>query len=255
LSSIDDAASAVGSNAEHARELVNGVTASKEIIDSLAGAMAALGLEAKASEAQAASDRAEELAGHANTLADALDSLRAQVEALRGLLTSSGASGAGAVSQDSPPQPASPRPVVTKPALPPDSARRPRGPATTLDGDKTRSLELENESAIVLARAGYDIEQNPESSSAKNPDYRIQGQLWDCYAPQGSSAKNIRKTLRNKVHERQASRIVLNLDDCGASPAEIRERLQRDPIRGLKEIKVVRKGVVTQFYPWDSEAD
>ena len=67
-----------------------GITASKEIIESLAGALAALGVDAKASQAQAASDRAEELAGHANGLADALDSLRAQIEAMRGLLTSSG---------------------------------------------------------------------------------------------------------------------------------------------------------------------
>jgi hypothetical protein len=259
VTSIDEASGSFGGNAEQARELAAGITASKELLDSLIGSLSALGLEAKASRAQATSDSAEQVTAQVNGIADTLDSLRAQTEALKGLLAphGTGAAGAGnATSTAGPsPQSLSARPSITKPAHPPDPSRRPSGPPTAIDGNKTRGLERENESAIVLARAGYDIEQNPASASKKDPDYRIQGDFWDCYAPQGNKTKNIRTAMREKVRKKQASRIILNLDDCEASSAEIRARLVHDPIRGLEEIKIVHNGQVEQFYPWDSESD
>lgn len=143
---------------------------------------------------------------------------------------------------------------VTHPALPPDPSRRPTGSPAVLDGEKTRSLELENETAIVLSRNGYEVEQlSPTNPTGKNPDYLIQGQFWDCYAPSGSSARTVHNSVHKKVSEGQASRIVLNLDDSGADVADIRARLERRPIRGLAEIKIVQGGEVRQFYPWDSE--
>lgn len=257
MTSIDEASGSFGGNAEQARELAASITASKDLLDSLIGSLSALGMEAKASQAQATSDSAEQVTAQVNGIADTLDSLRAQTEALKGLLAvhGGGAAEAGNATSTAGPSPQSPptRTSITKPAHPPDPSRRPSGPATTLDGDKTRSLERENESAIVLARAGYDVEQNPSSSSTKRPDYRIQGEVWDCYAPQGSNTKNIRAGMRKKVRKEQAARIILNLDDCGASPAEIRAYLERDPIRGLEEIKIIHNGEVKQFYPWHSE--
>jgi hypothetical protein len=92
VTSIDEASGAVGGNADQARELAGGITASKDVLDSLIAAMSAVGLENKVSEAQAASDRAEELTGQANGLADALDTLRTQIEALKTLLAASAAS-------------------------------------------------------------------------------------------------------------------------------------------------------------------
>nr|WP_255672509.1 hypothetical protein [Glycomyces amatae] len=170
---------------------------------------------------------------------------------LGGTVSTAGGTGDGPSSGT----PRSPSPVhaVTRPAHPPDPGRRPAGPPTALDGTKSRALERENESAIVLARAGYDIEQNPPTASEKDPDYRTQGELWDCYAPKTNKPKNIRTAMRDKVHDKQAFRIILNLDDCEASPAEIRARLEHDPIRGLEEIKIVYNDQVTQFFPWDSE--
>jgi hypothetical protein len=87
MPSIEEAASAVGGNAEQARELSAGITGAKETITELAGALAAVGVEARASEANGCADEAEALAGQANALADALDRLRSRVDALRGLLT------------------------------------------------------------------------------------------------------------------------------------------------------------------------
>jgi hypothetical protein len=274
VSSIDEASGAVGGNVEQARELATGIAASKETIDSLAGALASLGLEAKASEANAASENAEALNGQANGLADALDALRSQIEALRGLLASAGGvSGSPAPTKPSTPTPPSSQPDtasgsgpsshdVTKPSLPPDPARRPRGePADVKSvGGDAIDVERENKAAKVLAEAGYDIEQGPrERPNGKKPDYMIDGEWWDCYAPRGTSTRTIHTQIRRKVGksdaDRQADRIILNLDGCGATIGEIRARLERSPIRGLKEIKIVKGGRVTQFFPWDTEAE
>jgi hypothetical protein len=151
---------------------------------------------------------------------------------------------------------------VTRPRFAPDPDRRPSGPATELQGTAANKEDLrrENETAKVLAEAGYDIEQNPATTSnGKNPDYLIEGEVWDCYSPRGSSTRTIHTAIREKVgrggEDQQADRIILNLDACGASVAEIRARLERSPIRRLREIKIVKDGNVTQFYPWDSEVD
>ncbi|MEU6246547.1 hypothetical protein [Glycomyces sp. NPDC047010] len=161
-----------------------------------------------------------------------------------------------------PPAPEPSHGDVTRPRFAPDPDRRPSGPPTELQGTASNKEDLrrENEAAKVLAEAGYDIEQNPATtSSGKNPDYLIQGEIWDCYSPRGSSTRTIHTAIREKVgrggEDQQADRIVLNLDASGASPAEIRARLERSPIRRLREIKIVKGGKVTQFYPWDSEVD
>jgi hypothetical protein len=86
VSNVDEAAGSVGANADSARELASGITASKELLDQLSAQLAAVGVEAKSKQSRAASDRAEELAGLANGLADALDTLRSQVDALKALL-------------------------------------------------------------------------------------------------------------------------------------------------------------------------
>jgi hypothetical protein len=86
VSNVDEAAGSVGANAESARELASGITSSKDLLDQLAAQLAAVGVDAKSKQTQAASDRAEELAGLANRLADSLDTLRSQVDALKALL-------------------------------------------------------------------------------------------------------------------------------------------------------------------------
>lgn len=103
---------------------------------------------------------------------------------------------------------------VTRPRFAPDPGRRPSGSPTKIEGKETkrRSLEKENESARILARAGYDVEQNPPpKANGKEPDYKIQDEHWDCYAPTGNSPRTIYSQLYDKVREGQADRVVLNL--------------------------------------------
>lgn len=95
MSSIEEASGSVATNAESARELAGNITSSKDLIDTLAARLDAIGVETTAQRAHATGDRAEELVGRANALADALDSLRQQVDALKGLLAGAISGGAG----------------------------------------------------------------------------------------------------------------------------------------------------------------
>ncbi|WP_026930199.1 hypothetical protein [Glycomyces tenuis] len=152
--------------------------------------------------------------------------------------------------------------IATRPRFAPDPARRPSGEPAVIEGSagKQEDLRKENESAAVLATAGYDIEQNPPARhNGREPDYRMQGEYWDCYAPGGDNLRTVETAIRRKVGKTeakcQADRIILNLDNFDLDHTMIRAHLERFPIRRLKEIKIVKHGTVTQFYPWDSEVD
>jgi len=150
--------------------------------------------------------------------------------------------------------------AVTRPRFAPDPDRRPSGRPTPLEGTtgQQNDLDQENNAAKVLAQAGYDIEQNPAPRpNGKNPDYRIQGEYFDCYTPGEGSVRTIETALRKKVGKTeakiQADRIILNLDGASVTAAEIRAHLERFAIRRLKEIKIIEGGRLTQFYPWEAE--
>ncbi|NEO76428.1 hypothetical protein [Moorena sp. SIO4G3] len=130
----------------------------------------------------------------------------------------------------------------------------PRGKKTEVSsrasGEMQRQLRRENESATILALMGYDVEQNPPTlPNGKNPDYKIEGQIFDHYTPPTSNPDQIRKGISRKVKRRQAERIVLNLDDTNVNPDELQDILARKPIDNLKEIIMIINGKVIPFFP------
>jgi uncharacterized protein YukE len=143
---------------------------------------------------------------------------------------------------------------LTSPSRPPDRGRKPRGDRTNAHPTrkKDRALRRENESADTLAENGYNVEQNPpKKPNGKEPDYRIEGEYFDCYSPDTQKLDNIRNAISDKVSTSQANRIVLNLDDSQRSTDEIADVLKRKPIQNLEQILVVRDGKVMLFYPFD----
>ncbi|GID98207.1 hypothetical protein ACFQFC_18980 [Amorphoplanes digitatis] len=141
----------------------------------------------------------------------------------------------------------------TTPSGKPDPGRSPRGRRTDAHPTKKKDgpLRRENESADALSRHGYDVEQNPPPKpNGKEPDYKIEGEYFDNYAPSSKDLDNIRDQVSGKVKDGQADRIVLNLDDCPRSMEEIRDVMERKPIAGLKEVLVVKDGNVVPFYPF-----
>jgi Contact-dependent growth inhibition CdiA C-terminal domain len=141
----------------------------------------------------------------------------------------------------------------TKPSGQPGG--KPSGTPTPLrdndDAPTRRSLMREYESAVLLAEAGYLVEQNPSVPGSKKPDYKIEGKIFDCYAPTTKNAYNIVDTIREKVAGGQSDRIVLNLDDTQVSPDALLEELNSIPIPKLQEIIIVSNGSIIEFFPFD----
>ncbi|WP_406444078.1 hypothetical protein OHB14_34630 [Streptomyces sp. NBC_01613] len=140
----------------------------------------------------------------------------------------------------------------TTPSKTPSDDAQPGGRRTELDGstEKRRGLQRENEAADQLAKAGYDVEQNPEVPGPKEPDYRVEGKIFDGYSPTTGNDDAVFKEIKKKVREKQADRIVLNLADSPVDTAALRARLARRPIEDLKEVLIVDKsGNIIPFYP------
>ncbi|WP_218031493.1 CdiA C-terminal domain-containing protein [Paenibacillus kobensis] len=82
----------------------------------------------------------------------------------------------------------------TTPSSSSDSASKPSGTKTKVnyndpDKDNIRALERENEAAEILAKNGYKVEQNPNvPNTTKNPDYKIEGKIFDCYSPKPTTS-------------------------------------------------------------------
>ena len=115
-----------------------------------------------------------------------------------------------------------------------------------------RGIELENQSADILAEAGYKVEQNPKVPGAKNPDYRIEGQVFDCYSPRaGTDARGIVDAMNKKVGSGQTERIVLNTtDDSGVTKGQILDAIREYGSPDLKEIIMIDKNqTITHLYP------
>ena len=140
------------------------------------------------------------------------------------------------------------------PSALPHPEASPRGRRTRInpgeDAAVQRSLMRENESADVLAHAGYDVEQNPGIVNGRRPDYRIEGRIFDNYAPSTSNPRNIWSEIQNaKVNSGQADRIVLNLEDSSVSIDALRRQFHDWPMPGLREVIVIRDGSVSHLWP------
>ena len=153
----------------------------------------------------------------------------------------------------------------TLPSMPPDSARIAGGKSTPInpkqDAQTTRSYQRENESAQILAKAGFKVEQNPSItaqdridnawlSDRANPDYKIEGKIFDCLSPSSNRAFNFRDKIVEKVNGGQTRRIVLNIEDSAVSQEELKQVLLDNPIKDLEEVLVIKGGHITYFYPF-----
>jgi hypothetical protein len=140
------------------------------------------------------------------------------------------------------------------PSRPPDPDARPRGsPATwkpTDNAETERGRSRENESARVYAEHGFDVEQNPRFVGAKDPDFRIEGRIFDSFAPsKGKSVRNIWSVTRGKVADGQTRRVSLNLDDSDVPISQLKEQFSKWPIQDLEEVMGVRDHKVYRIFP------
>jgi hypothetical protein len=107
------------------------------------------------------------------------------------------------------------------------------------DAETIRGRTRENESAAILAENGYDVVQNPAVSGSKNPDYLLNGDIFDNYAPSTGNVRNIADVISGKVADEQADNVVVNLADSPATPAALQSQMDNYPIPGLKHVIVI----------------
>lgn len=155
----------------------------------------------------------------------------------------------------------------TKPTKPANPSAKPSGQPEEIppksDPETRRSLERQNQTANDLAKLGYDVEQQPRLTAQelidaglnpnKNPDYLIDGKIFDAYSPSGNRPRNIWENIRaEKLETGQTRRIVLNLDDSDVDLAALRQQFQDYPMTAvyngqtvqLEEVIFVTKGQV-----------
>jgi hypothetical protein len=105
---------------------------------------------------------------------------------------------------------------------------------------------IENHSAAILARAGYKISQNTREngvSGVSEPDYNMEGKLWECYAPSSDKRDNVRGELRDKV-KKQSGCIIINMKRSPMMVEELKATLPH--VRGLEEAKIIDRNAFPQ---------
>ena len=83
------------------------------------------------------------------------------------------------------------------------------------------------------------MEQSPSVAGPKNPDFIIDGEIFDNLAPQTNSLRNIRGSIQNKVEENQAKNIILNLRDTPVTVKDIEDYLLLYPVDGLDKLWII----------------
>ena len=75
----------------------------------------------------------------------------------------------------------------------------------------------------------------------KDPDYLIEGRVFDCYSPTKPTkpTRGIWWEVENKVLEEQTQRAVVNLEDWRGDFSALEKQFRDWPIDGLKEVKAI----------------
>lgn len=123
-----------------------------------------------------------------------------------------------------------------------------------------RGIMRENQSAQILADRGYKVQQNPKLSGDQmenlglrreaNPDFVIEGKVFDNLAPISESVGGVRSGINSKVSSGQTRRLVVNLGDTPVTAGELRRSLKESPIPNLQEVIAIDKnGGIHRAFP------
>ena len=112
----------------------------------------------------------------------------------------------------------------------------------------------------MLAKNGYHVEQNTvteaqqtaaELNANADPDYLIEGKIFDNYAPsREKSLDRMRNAISKKVKGQQTRNVVVNLNDSPIEPGELRDMLlDRKAITDIESVIVVKGNRIIQIVP------
>ncbi|MDF0602994.1 hypothetical protein P1J78_19800 [Psychromarinibacter sp. C21-152] len=74
----------------------------------------------------------------------------------------------------------------------------------------------------------------------KNPDYLINGEVYDHYAPSTDHSRRIWERVQEKVEAGQAPNIVIGLQDSNVEEDALRQQFENWPIEGLGDVIIIR---------------
>ncbi len=146
---------------------------------------------------------------------------------------------------------------LTEPSLPKGS--KPKG---NYGAGDSHGIKKQNETADFLADKGYDIKMLDEIDGGNgygikegsNPDFLIEGKVFDCYAPKpDGKVQSIIKEIAGKT-KNQSGRIILNLDNFPDEKiAEITGTILRKAnpngdLKRLEELISVKDGTITKVF-------
>ncbi|WP_442756924.1 hypothetical protein ACNHKD_17160 [Methylocystis sp. JAN1] len=119
----------------------------------------------------------------------------------------------------------------------------PRAQGSTRDDAATnRGRARENDTADIVWLNRHNVEQLAQRSNAqgvKQPDFRIDGEVFDTFAPASSRTRNIWSYAKKKIYEGQADNILINLMDTPVTIDQILAQFRAFPIPGLKRFWVI----------------
>ncbi len=85
----------------------------------------------------------------------------------------------------------------------------------------------------------------------KDPDYLIEGYVFDCYAPDETKpVRGVWTEVSTKVQRGQSQRVVLNLRDWRGDLGALQKQFDDWPVAGLKEVAAVTSAsAIVQIVP------
>jgi filamentous hemagglutinin len=234
-----------------------------------AGVMGALGAGAEAGlakvEAKAAADAEAAAAKAAAEAATNAETAAAEATAAEAV-TAEAAAAAEVAAAESAVEGAGKSVKLTEPSMKPNPEAEPSGHRESVnykqkDINNILASEGENEAAQVFIKNGYKTEQKPQVlltddiRLSSEPDYRIEGEIFDCYTPVGSD-KGVRgmwsEVYRKVVIERQTKRVVINLEKSqwNGGIETLIKQFQDWEISGLIEVFAIDvDGTIVRIFP------
>ena len=117
----------------------------------------------------------------------------------------------------------------------------PKAMQPNADAKDKRAIGRENEAAAVLAKEGYAVHQPKDGEigadvlranrvkPSKNPDLIVEGKVFDVYAPDAPSARNIADNVVRKADAGQTQRVVVHLGDTNVTRAQLEAAFREHP--------------------------
>ncbi|GIO95275.1 hypothetical protein J14TS5_03610 [Paenibacillus lautus] len=149
---------------------------------------------------------------------------------------------------------------LTEPSMPKGGKLTDKEMEMFTSKNKSPGHEKEFESARLLREEGYDIKILEELKEGNgfgikdnaNPDFIIEGSVFDCYAPVGDNLKNTVNQIQSKTKS-QATRIILNLDNYEGSIDGLKDMILRKAnpkgdLKYLDELLVIKDETIIRWF-------